>query len=280
MSQNQPDFQSLKVIRDNATLLSVGNEFLGRNIFLQKIGNEITESASVLKDDIKTLKKQFPGKFATEVDTDKVMSDFDDIAQKMLSCDDEIKSSCESGELGKKLCSNVKEITESIGKIWIQVKGSEIKYKKADSISIFFDRLNIVSNTASLFIKITKMLVLLLVILASVFCYLYFTMEKEDKILNENMAISEFIVIKKAELKKAETGKNDVQKTLDSYNVKEPMREDKIAVIDLETKIQQYNQEIHVLEGLIEIRENELAENNKKLKTLREKTFTERLFKQ
>ena len=280
MSINQPDFQSLRVLRDNATLLSVGSEYLGKNVYLQKIGNEINENIPVLKEDIKTLKKQFPGKFADEVDTDKIMNNFDDIAQEMLSCDDEIKSGCESGALGKKLCSNVKDITESIEKIWIQVKGSEVKYKKTDSLSILLGKLNIISNTTSVFVKTFRLLGLVLIVLLTVFFYLFFTMENEGDILDKNITITEFIEAKNTELKETNARKIELKQKLDSYGAKITLREEKIAVIDLETKIQQYNQEIHVLEGLIEMRQDELAENNEKLETLREKTFLQRLLRQ
>ncbi|MGD9157392.1 MAG: hypothetical protein PVG39_03205 [Desulfobacteraceae bacterium] len=279
MSIDQPDFQSLRNIRDNMLLLSIANEYISENIYLVKFGTEIKKNLTALKDDIIALKKQFPGKFAQEVNTDNIMNSFETTAKEMLSGGDEIISKCTSGKLGTVLGADVDKITEAIDKIWHQVKGSDVKYTATDSISGFFDRLNIFSSLASLFFKIIKIFFIILIILAAGLSYLYFTMEKEEPILKENREIMAFIEEKKALISELEKKKADAQKDIKARDTSKLLRKDKIAIIDTETKIQELNQEIHLIEGQIGTRKEIMDKNNEKLEELKSKSFLDRLLR-
>ena len=279
MSTNQPDFQSLRNIRDNSLLLSVANEYLGENIYLAKIGTLLEKNLSVLKDDIRLLKKQFPGKFAVEVNTDKIMDSFDKTAIEMISGGNEVRAECISGKLGAALSVDISEITDAIEKIWQQVKGSDVKYTKADSISGLFGRLNIFSGILKIFSNIAKILLIVIIIALAGFSYLYLTMEKEQTILDENSKITALIDNEKAQLADLEKKKAEARKRLKSYNDDE-LRTEKIAILDIESSIQEFNQQIHVIEGRIETRNRTLAQNNERLRETKGKSFWKRLFKQ
>ena len=279
MSTNQPDFQSLRNIRDNSLLLSVANEYLGENIYLAKIGTLLEKNLSVLKDDIRLLKKQFPGKFAVEVNTDKIMDSFDKTAIEMISGGNEVRAECVSGKLGAALFGDINEITDAIEKIWQQVKGSDVKYTKADSISGLFGRLNIFSGILKIFSNIAKILLIVIIIALAGFSYLYLTMEKEQTILDENSKITALIDNEKAQLADLEKKKAEARKRLKSYNDDE-LRTEKIAILDIESSIQEFNQQIHVIEGRIETRNRTLARNNERLREVKGKSFWKRLFKQ
>lgn len=279
MSTNQPDFQSLRNIRDNSLLLSVANEYLGENIYLAKIGTLLEKNLSVLKDDIRLLKKQFPGKFAVEVNTDKIMDSFDKTAIEMISGGNEVRAECISGKLGAALSVDISEITDAIEKIWQQVKGSDVKYTKADSISGLFGRLNIFSGILKIFSNVAKILLIVIIIALAGFSYLYLTMEKEQTILDENSKITALIDNEKAQLADLEKKKAEARKRLKSYNDDE-LRTEKIAILDIESSIQEFNQQIHVIEGRIETRNRTLAQNNERLRETKGKSFWKRLFKQ
>ena len=279
MSTNQPDFQSLRNIRDNSLLLSVANEYLGENIYLAKIGTLLEKNLSVLKDDIRLLKKQFPGKFAVEVNTDKIMDSFDKTAIEMISGGNEVRAECVSGKLGAALSGDINEITDAIEKIWQQVKGSDVKYTKADSISGLFGRLNIFSGILKIFSNVAKILLIVIIIALAGFSYLYLTMEKEQTILDENSKITALIDNEKAQLADLEKKKAEARKRLKSYNDDE-LRTEKIAILDIESSIQEFNQKIHVIEGRIETRKLDLSANNERRREVKTKTFWERLFKQ
>ncbi|MBN2419070.1 MAG: hypothetical protein JXL81_06765 [Deltaproteobacteria bacterium] len=279
MNTDQPDFQSLRNIRDNTLLITIAKEYLSENIFLKKIGSEIKKNLSALRDDIVALKKQFPGKFTQEVDTDSIMNSFESTTHEMLSGGDELKKNCISGKLGVTLNSDVVKITEAIEKIWHQVKGSDIKYTATDSISGFFDRLNVFSAIARLFSRFIRIIILIFIILIAGFFYLFFTMEKEAPILADNKVLITFIDEKKVVLNELERKKSDAQKKLKALESGKLQRKDKIAILDIETQIQGLNQEIHAVEGLINIRMQALDENNKKLEILEKKSFLDKLFR-
>ena len=279
MTTDLPDYQSLRNIRDNTLLLSIANEYISENVYLKKIGTEIKKNLSILKDDIIALKKQFPGKFTQEVNTDGIMNSFESITKEMLSGSEDSKKICISGKLGAALNSDIIKITEAIEKIWHQVKGSDVKYTATDSISGFFGRLNIFSGIARLFSGAVKILIFLLVILLAGFSYLYFTMEKEGPILAENRELIVVITERKNALKDLEKKKSDAQKSLKAHESSKLQRKDKIAIIDIETQIQELNQEIHTVEGQINSRERTLDENNEKLETLKKKSFVDKLLK-
>lgn len=279
MSIDQPDFPSIRNIRDNTLLLSIANEYISENIYLVKFGTEINKNLNALKDDIIALKKQFPGKFAQEVNTDNIMNSFETTAKEMLSGNDEIINKCTSGKLGAALDADLDKITEAIDKIWHQVKGSDVKYTATDSISGFFDRMNIFSSLASLFLKIIKISFIILIILAAGFSYLYFTMENEEPILKENREIVAFIEEKKALISELEKKKTDAQKDIKAHKSNKLLRKDKIAIIDTETRIQELNQEIHLIEGQIDTRKQIMEKNNEELEKLKSKSLLDRLLK-
>ncbi|NLD37256.1 MAG: hypothetical protein GX654_10350 [Desulfatiglans sp.] len=279
MTINKADFYSLRNIRDNFLLISIGYEYLAENVYLAKFGKEIKKSLVHLRDDIKFLKKEFPGKFTAEVNTDVIMKSFDRTVENMLSGKDSVISECKSGKLGENLGDDIKKVTEAIGKIWHQVKGTDVKYTKSDQISGFFGRLNLLSGAVKLISGVFKIVFLALIILLAGFSYLFFTMERESPLLKENKEISAFIQEKKALLKEKEDTKKDAQLRLKSFSSRNLLREDKIAILDLETKIQVYNNEINIIEGQIESEFRQMDENTKKIEKIRAKTFVERLLR-
>ncbi len=280
MDSDQPNFQSLRIIRDNTLLISIASEYISENIFMEKFGKEIKKCLSVLKNDIISLKKQFPGKFTQEVNTDGIISSFENTAEEMLSGSEEIKNNCRTGKLAKSLDTDVDKITEAIDKIWHQVKGSDVKYTTSDSIGTFFDRLNIFSGIASLLKGIVKVLFIIVIILLAGFSYLYFTMEKEAPILEENKEIMAFIEEEKIVLQEFENKKADAQKELKKYKNSELLRKDKIAILDIETRIQEINQDIHKIEGQIDAHNKTMEQNNEKMEAIRSKPFLDKLLKQ
>lgn len=279
MTINKADFYSLRAIRDNFLLISIAHEYLAENVYLAKFGKEIKKSLAHLRDDIKFLKKEFPGKFTTEVNTDVILKSFDRTAENMLSGGDSVISECKSGKLAENLGVDIKKVTEAIEKIWNQVKGSDVKYTKSDQISGFFGRLNLLSGAAKLISGVFRIVLVIFVILLAGFSYLFFTMERESPLLKENREITAFIQGKKAILKGKEDTKKDAQVRLKSLGNLGLLREDKIAILDLETKIQVCNNEINIIEGQIESEYRRMDENNKRIEKIRGKSFIDRLIR-
>jgi hypothetical protein len=279
MTTNQADFYSLRNIRDNFLLISIGHEYLAENVYLTKFGKEIKKSLAHLRDDIKFLKKEFPGKFTSEVNTDVILKSFDRTAENMLSGGDSVISECKSGKLGESLGTDIKKITEAIEKIWNQVKGTDVKYTKGEQISGFLGRLNLLSGAVKLISGVFKIIFLALIILLAGFSYLFFTMEREAPLLKKNREIMSVIQDKKVLLKEKEDTKKEAQARLKSLSSRSLLREDKIAILDLETKIQVCNNEINIIEGQIESENQQMDENNKRIEKIKAKSFIDRLLR-
>ncbi len=279
MTVNKADFYSLRNIRDNFLLISIGYEYLAENVYLAKFGKEIKKSLTILRDDIKFLKKEFPGKFTTEINTDIILKSFDQTAENMLSGGDSVISECKSGKLAESLGADIKKITEAIEKIWNLVKGGDVKYTKTEQISGFFGRLNFLPGVLKLISGAFKIAFLALIILLAAFSYLFITMERESPLLKKNREIMSVIQDKKLLLKEKEDTKKEAQARLKSLSSRSLLREDKIAILDLETKIQVCNNEINIIEGQIESENQQIDENNKMIEKIRAKSFIERLLR-
>ena len=88
-----------------------------------------------------------------------------------------------------------------------------------------------------------------------------------------------FIEEKKALITELEKKKTDAQKDIKARESNRLLRKDKIAIIDTETRIQELNQEIHLVEGQIDTRRQIMDKNNEKLEELKRKPFLDRLLK-
>jgi hypothetical protein len=278
MTINHADFYSLRNIRDNSLLLAIAHEYLAENVYLVKFGKELKKSLADLKDDIKFLKKEFPGKFASEVNTDVILSSFDKTVEGILTGSETVLSDCKTGILGVTLFTDIKKITEAIEKIWNQVKGSDVHYTKADQVTGFLGRLNLFSGAVKLISGVFRVILLLFIIIAAGFSFLFFTMEKETSIVKENKKHMIFIQEKKTALKGLEQTKIEVQTRLKSIS-SNLLRTDKIAILDLETKIQVCNNDINIIDGQIETINRQIDKNNERIEKIRAKSFMDRLFR-
>jgi len=273
------EFQSLTKIKNNTLLLVLANEYISQDLFLEKMGTEITENIAVLRKDITSLKKEYPGKFVTEINTEDIIKKLERDGASLLSHDEKIVNDCESGKLGSALESHVKEIKEAIYKIWLQVHGSDAGYRKKDSFGGFFGQFDIFSGLGKLVSVVGKFIAGVLVIAIAGCLYLYITMEKESTLRKENEESMSFIGEQIARIKKIEQKKVDLNESLSTHDDKELTQGAKIAILDLEVTIQEMNQEIHKIEGKIESQKNAVSKNNKKLGKIKGKPFIDRLLR-
>ena len=101
-------FTSLDDIRDQVYLLSIGNAYLCDEPVLKKIGIAIDSRLDELREEILSLKKQFPGKFESEVDTEGILQELRDAAQQLQKADDSCEGKSNVGALGENLGKTVK----------------------------------------------------------------------------------------------------------------------------------------------------------------------------
>jgi len=281
MNDTQYTAGALNAIRKNTLLLMIAKEYLCKDVFLIKLGNNIKQNIKRLKDDISSLKKKFPGKFATEVETDGILEKISATARDLIKPDKDIKESCISGELGRKLEADVKSIAEAVNLIKIQVQGRTVVYTRKESfLNIFAGLRGIARSLSSALILGVKILSFLIIIAIVAFSYLYFTMEKEGPLSKEIAESQEVISDRQKSLSQLELKKKEVSVEIELLEKGGITRDEKIAIMDLEMEIQKINQDSNSIEAEINAHEKKISDNQKKIEEIKKTSFIERLLRQ
>jgi len=272
---------ALTEIRKDTLLLSIAKEYLYEDLFLIKIGKNIEHNISKLKDDITVLKKKFPGKFEVEVVTDSVLEKIKATVLTLIDPNDDIIENFRSGELGRKLESDVKSISDAVKIIRVQVLGKRVSYTREDAILNQFTRLKDIGRSfAHTLILVSKILVCIILITATAFVYLYYTMEREEPLLKEITAIQSLISERQISLSQIESKREEISKEIKSLEKKDMLRGEKIALMDLEMEIQKLNQERDKHEAEITTRNKEIADKMEKIEEIKKTPFIKRLLRQ
>jgi len=283
MNSDQYTVASLEELKNNTLLLTIANEHLDDEIFLNKIGNNISRAVEVLKRDISSLKKEYPGKFVNDVDTDSILERIDQAAQRMLKPGREVMDNHASGALGSEMESYLTSIRKAVDDIRIMVLGSHAHQSGKGSAINILDSFKAVSQTAGriLFFGV-KFLACIIVLLGVVFAYLFFTMEKDTVFLNEIASSQAVIKEKKIDVNSLEKEKQDLygKRTAMKDDINEMSRVEKVAALEVEMKMKSIDDKINQLEAEITVQEKRLNDNQKALDEYRQKSFIRKLLKQ
>ena len=156
---------ALTEIKKDTLLLSIAKEYLCEDLYLIKIGKDMEHNISTLKNDIAALKKKFPGKFAIEVETDSILEKIKATALTLIDPKADIKENFRSGELGRKLGSDVKSISDAVNIIRTQVLGKRAVYTREEAVLNQFAKLkDIGSSFAKTLILFSKILFFVILI--------------------------------------------------------------------------------------------------------------------
>ncbi len=277
----QGAFRSIHGIRDMALMLSVGNAYLCDVLFLKKIGLTIDTHLKELKNDILSLKKQFPGKFVKEVDADQVLEGIQITAQRLQQPDKEIAKKCSAGELGRELEARVSDLVGTIDAIRVQVEGEVEGYTKKEALLTQVGRVKSLGHQIvaliSLVLKLSGVLVL---VGAMVFGYLFFTMESEEALLKELDQSKSHVQAQLELIARLQAERSQISKQLDSMPEGELNREDKVQIINLNMQMHKLDDRVHNAEVQIDIYEGKIKVMEKKVAEMRGRTFSQRILRQ
>jgi len=277
MNNHQYTDDALIELRNNALLLTIGDEHLKDDVFLIKIGNGISRAVELIKRDISTLKKGYPGKFMNEVDTDKILEKIDSIAQKLIKPSRATREDHATGQLGREMESYTKTIAEAVDDLRMKVQGNPAEQTGTGAAGNALLKVKgIFLSTESLLKWGVKILACVVVLLAVLFTYFYFTMEKDTKYLREIASTQSTLKEEKAILLKTQKDKQDLEGKRKSMD-REMTREEKLVALELELKIKKLDSTIEKTQAEIETYEQKLKENQDNLNALRKKPFIKRL---
>ena len=280
MSDLQYTVRALSALRKKSLMINIGNEYLSEDIFLIKFGKDIAKNVEQLKDDIVSLRKEFPGKLKSEIETDKILDKLYTTAQTMVNPGQEVREKCSSGELGRTLESDIRSITEAVHLIRKQVHGADARYTKKDSVANVFDR---ISNTGrsigdALFLGL-KILLCLIIIAVLAFLYLFFTMEKDGGYLKEIKESQAKISEQKEIITELDKKKEEISKKVEALETDDMKRERKITVLDLEVDIHKINLDQKNAEAEIAALEKKIINNQKEIERIKKIPFLKRLLR-
>ena len=271
----------LSEIRKDTLLLSIAKEYLCEDLFLVKIGKDIEHNISRLKEDISALKKKFPGKFAVEVDTDNILEKIKATALTLIDPKADIKENFRSGELGRKLGSDLKSISDAVNIIRTQALGKRAVYTREEAVLNQFTKLkDMGSSFADKMVLVFKILFCIILIAAAAFVYLYYTMEREEPLKKEITEIQSLISERQNRLAQTESRRDKISKEIKSLEKKDMARSEKIALMDLEVEIQKLNQDRDNYEAEITAGEKEIADRMEKIEEINKTLFIKRLLRQ
>ncbi|MFC1867027.1 hypothetical protein ACFL0H_02720 [Thermodesulfobacteriota bacterium] len=279
---NAPEYavMALGAIRKKALLLSIANEYFCENQYLIKMGNDIDKNIEKLKEDISSLKNEFPGKFKSEIETDPILEKIRGTAHTMLKPGKDVKESCSSGELGRKLESDVKSIANAIDLIRVQVYGSASGYTRKDSVSGLFGRFSgIGQSMGNAVILGVKLLCGLIVIAILAFLFFFITMEKEGGLLKDIAGSRDYIQTQKELVTQLNLKKEEISKEIKSLEKGDMVRGEKIVILDLEADIHKINQDLHKAEAEVAAHEKNITDNQERIEDLKKVPFMKRLLR-
>ena len=280
MNDSQYTIGALTELRNNALLLTMGNEHLKEDVFLIKIGSSISRSAEVLRKDIASLKKEFPGKFMGEADTDGLLEKLNYAAQRLMQPTKEIRDEHASGQLGREVESCVDSISKAVEGMRMKIHGTPTDNAAARSATKALTRAKDVFLSAGNLLNLAvKILVCIIVMLAAAFGYFYFTMEKDSKYLDEIASTEAGINEKKQLIMKMRQERQDLEINRTPTD-RELTREEKVAAMEVEVKIKKLDSRLERTEVELLVYEQKLKENQSGLDALRKKSFIKRLLGQ
>ena len=276
-SDSYEPFGALNEIRDSVFLLSFGKAYLCEEPFLKKIGATMDARLTSLQQDILSPKKQFPGKFANEVETDGVLEELRETARRLQNPDQEINEFCTVGRLGEQLEASVRTLTEAIKKIRMQVEGASPAYNKADSFVGLLDRLSPAGKGLSVLIKGFGVLCLVAVL---AFVFLFVTMEKEGTLQKEIGNKEAYIRSQREIASQLVRQKEEISQKAASMMKADLARKAKIEIMELNLEIHQLDERVNQLEADIAVQEKEIQKNRRKIEEMKRKSLLRRLLRQ
>jgi hypothetical protein len=275
-SESQNPLSALKDIRDCAFLLNLGRAYLCEEPFMKKIGLTIDSRLKNLREEILSLKKQFPGKFVREVSTDELLEQLHKTAQGLQNPDQEINERCTVGELGRELEETVHALAEAVNAIRFQVEGTVPAYTKADSVKGLFGRIMPTGKVVSLLLKVVAVLAVVAVLS---FSFLFFTMEKESPLLEEIAKSEAHVRSQQGIISELTHEKAQISQRIASLKGDDLSRQVKIDIMELNVGIRRLDEKIQEVEVDISGHEDRIRTNREKVEKIRRRPFMERLLR-
>ncbi|MDD4201079.1 MAG: hypothetical protein PHS19_06815 [Eubacteriales bacterium] len=281
MDKSVTAVEALEEIRNNVLMIVIAGEYFCDETGIKKTGTVIEKHFLELKEGITALKKQFPGKFHSEVDSDSILEKLNLTIKGMLNPNEDILERCSRGELGRELEGRLKEAQKAVKDITAQVFGYTSDQNKTVSVSGITETVGNVGGFLGKFILLSLKLLLGTVLIICLICaFLYFTMEKEGN-LSRKMAEAQNLLDEQNEkISDIEKKKEDLRREIAFLDKQKAQRDNNLALLRHEVEIQKLNQDQDKIEAIAEIHISAIENHRKRIEEIRKKSLIKRLLRQ
>jgi hypothetical protein len=276
------ELNALHEIRDIALMLSLGNVYLCEEPFLKKIGHAVDRVLEDLHGEILSLKNQFPGQFAQDIDTDAILEDLHAKAEQLQNADAAINTKCGGGQLGKEFEGMVSTLTAAVKEVSFKIEGKLPGSARRYSFLSLFNPFKALGRLASTFSSLVVKLALFVIILAiGPFAYLFISMEKEEtiqKAINQSQA---YIQTQRQTIVSLDQERAEIAKQIEALRLREDKlsRQEKIDIMELSVKVHALDQKRHAIEVEIASHEDKITKNLERIEEVKKKPFLQRLLR-
>lgn len=265
-------------IRDSGLLLSLASAYLCEAPFLKRFGREMALNVEKLGGEIDSLKKQFPGRFVREVDTDDLLGRFRQHAARMQNPDQEIMTRCGRGELGHALETDIDALSAAVQAVRSQVEGTPVPYGRKEAVSAIAK--GGVPALSGIALRILRFFLPLILIAVLAFGYLFFTMEKEGPLVEKMQGMESQLQSQERIFAEMEREKARLSGRMRAMEDKTLSGGEKIQLLELGVQIRSIEEKKRDLETDIATRENRLRNQQERIEKIQSKSFMKRLLRQ
>ncbi|MEW6665886.1 MAG: hypothetical protein AB1512_11775 [Thermodesulfobacteriota bacterium] len=264
-------------IRDSGLLLSLATAYLCEAPFLKRLGRELALNVERLRGEIDLLRKQFPGRFQKEVNTEELLARLLQHAERMQSPGPEIMTRCGQGELGRALESDIDALSAAVQAVRSQVGGTPVPYGRKEAVSSVLE--SGAPALSGIALRVLRVFLLLILLAALVFGYLFFTMQKEGPLVEEMKGMESKLQSQERILADLERQKTQLSRKAVALEDKLLSPAEKLEYLELGVQIRSIEEKQRDLEGDIAAREERLRSQQKMVEEIMGKSFVERLLR-
>jgi hypothetical protein len=273
-------FPALQDIRDNILLLSLANDYLCENVFLDNRGKAIESQLDSVREEIAALKVRFPGRFVTEIDTDSLIRELQAYSRRLQKPDKELINECAAGSMGRAMEKTMNALTVAVKSIKRKVEGEAPTYTAKDSVLGVIDKAKTpVSMAKRAVLRAVKTVLVLVILSFGPLIYLLLTMDRESALLKEIGESEAIIQSRKEAVVSIEREKEAMRQGMEVVKTDDAPREAKFEIMEINVKMHSLDQSRNRAEAEISSHEERIRINKQKLEAVKEKPFLDRLFR-
>lgn len=273
--------EAVKEIKDSSILLVLGAEYLCQERMLKKMGSEIENDVTDLREYTSDLQKRLIGKPMEDVNLDEPINEILSLAKRLQGPEKTTIEACRKAQLGRELGSWIGSLADRIGTMEEKIEGRSVSFGKLDALRLMLAPakwvVGLLGTSSRMAVRLAAVFVLTAIV---AFLALFFTMEREQDVTARIERIQERIQSTQAAIPQVEEDLKEVQQQMKDFHQDELSRQEEVALMDLNVKAYELTERQEKLQADLQMSRAALKKNLETLKEIREKSLIERILRQ